>query len=464
MRLTQPEQEHITLEPKFTEQTETGAWFFYPEKRLAEPWVCYPAENSSVFLRPILWNGCNEKIISQQSPLDILTLHSAVTLDNTKLRHLVIEKILLQMCFDFNHSGWSYLKKLWESCSHLPLSSFDVWSLAVKYHQVLTALVLQMDENFIDKLNEELPVFWELIPLKFWLATFKHYKIYLQQLIDDKNMIKELIEQRINHIVILSDSMEIIVRILKQQLLNISDQELDFMSNPIALNMVVLINIEKSQQELNIRQANNQWLTLLQSELIRDWHNLDRSQKQLLNLENIPKHHLSVVTLPVILSVFCIKSLSKIKNDSIHILMLKQLKAFDEEWFNLSFKFSLAYFSQQPEYKTQLEIDSIRLIDINKTDIEQLDKEIIQLTCELKTEIKDLKEYIKPLEKIEDVSEKLELLRKENDTLDKSANSLRDILQKQDEALNNLLQEVKKLNVKLNEVRFSITHKNSTGA
>ena len=37
MRLTQPEQQHIKLEPKQTENTETGSWLFNPEKRDSGP-------------------------------------------------------------------------------------------------------------------------------------------------------------------------------------------------------------------------------------------------------------------------------------------------------------------------------------------------------------------------------------------------------------------------------------------
>lgn len=465
LRLSQPEQEHITLDSKLSEQTEIGAWYFYPEKRLAEPWLIYSTEDSSIFLRPILWNGCNEKSISKPNPLDITTLHSAVTLDNTELRKLVIQKILLQMCSDFEHSGWEYLNNLWQQCKHLPLSSFDVFVLLVNYPQVLVALVLKMDNDFITKLNKELPVFWELIPLKHWLAVFQRYKYYLQQAINnDEKMINELIESRINHIMILPNAVKIIARILKCSILNTPDQDLDLMINPIALN-IVIGNINEAKKELDRRQANNQWLELLQSELIEYWNNIDELQQQLLNLENTPKHHLSIVLLPIILAVFCVKGKQKITNDTIDIFKLKQLKNFDEEWFNTAFHFALAYLSQQTDYKTKLQQDADTMN--NNAEINELE------TCiqEIQQEIEKCETHVDGLkidtQNIKNKNDDMELLQLENEELSgklktayETIDTLKTSVKSYNEALYNLLEKVKELNTKLVAIRTDLGTKN----
>lgn len=471
MRLSQPEQEHIALEPKFTEQTETGSWFFYPEKRVAEPWLIYPSFDSSICLRPILWIGTNEQETLNLAPLQISTLHSAVTLSNTELRRLVISKILLKICVDFEHSGWEYLQNLWQKCSHLPLSSFDVWSLIVTQPKVLVALTLKMDETFICKLNQELPVFWELIPLSYWLAVFSQYKNYLQQAIIDEADVKSLLEIRINRITNLSASMEIVAQILKHTLCCISDQELNFMSLPVALSTVIA-NIKETQHELDRRQADSQWPILLQSEIIRNWDILIQPQQQLLNLETEPKHHYSVILLPVLLAIFCVKNEQKLVNDAAHVFKLKQLKAFDEDWFNIVFRFSLAYLSQQPEHKNKLIKDAYNMININDEDITQFDKEIEGLTnelAELKTNTDGLKN---DLNQFKDINEELELLRMENEELKERlaatenqhtefVASFKEFMKKRDDAIKFLLQEVKELNGKMNEMRSSLGNKNN---
>lgn len=381
MRLSQPEERHIELAEQLSENTQVGSWFFYPEKRVAEPWLIYPCLSSEISFRPILWIGENEATTPHLNPLEISTLHSAVMVEPRKLRTLVINKVLAQMCFDFNHSGWTYLKTLMQETAHLPLNSFHVWSLITANHQALAATVLQVDQNFIDKLSIELPIFWELITLADWLIVFNQYQLYLQDLLgEEDSYVKELLESRINHLDFLPASMGIVKRALKWSLLGMPDQELSLMTIPDALNICVIPPLDKAQHELDRRQADNQWLTILKNELNRYWHDMDKSSQQLLNISEVSEHHLPTLMLPIVLANFCLtESPKKWSADVVHIFKLKQLKSFDEEWFNTAFLFSLAYLSQQPETITQLHETLVNMKKINETKIQQIDDEIILL-------------------------------------------------------------------------------------
>lgn len=346
MRLSQPEQEHIKLDAQFSGQTETGCWFFYPEKRVAEPWLIYPTTTSSVSLRPILWDIGDEPEVDPLAEREILTLHSAVTVDQT-LRHQAIKTVLERMCTDFEHSGWSYLRHLWKRCAHLPLASFDVWSIAVTDTKLLAAMVLQMDESFTRKFSEELPVFWELIPLNDWLAVFKNYSNYLKQAMGDETYVLTILETRIKRISQLCTSMDIVARILKQSLCGIVDQELCFMKQPV-LDWVIN-EIKTAQQELDRRQANSHWPEIFRIELVSHWQKMDKSQQLGLKLNAILDHHRAVLMLPVLLAAGCASTNTSEKwvGDAAVIFKLKTLKAFDENWFNDVFNFALAYLSQQ---------------------------------------------------------------------------------------------------------------------
>lgn len=346
MRLSQPEQEHIKLEVQSSEETTTGCWLFYPEKRVAEPWLIYPSKMSSISLRPILWVVADEYKVEPIADLNISTLHSAVLVGEKHLRHQAIKAVLDRMCMDFDHSGWTYLRHLWKQCSHLPLASFDIWSITVTDTKLLVALVLQMDESFIQKLGEELPVFWELIPLNDWLDAFKHYKIYLANVMDDTD-ITEILERRIGKIDAVSQSLNIVMRILKQSLCGITDQELGFMKQPV-LDWVIS-EIKTAQQELDIRQANSQWPEVFKLKLVSYWKQMGKSQKLWLKLENISDHHQAVVILPALLAAYCANTNIPETwiGDASVIFKLKHLKAFDEEWFNAVFSITLAYLSQQ---------------------------------------------------------------------------------------------------------------------
>ncbi len=379
MRLSQPEENHIILEEKYSESTQVGSWFFYPEKRASEPWLIYPASDSSISFRPILWIGENESTTANLNPLEITTLHSAVMVEPFELRKLVINKVLAQMCFDFSHSGWEYLKILAEATQHLPLNSFHVWSLIAANHKMLAATVLQMDQDFIEKLDAELPIFWELITFAEWSIVFYQYQLYLQKILGDDTSTK-LLESRINHLDFLPTSMGIVKRALKWSLLDILDQELKLMTIPDALAICVIPPLDNARQELDRRQADNQWLTILKNELSDYWHDVDESTQQLLNISQVSKHHLSVLLLPILLAHFClIEPPKKWSADIVHIFKLKQLKNFDEEWFNTAFLFALAYLSQQPENFSRLQDKLANMEEENAVEIQQIEDKIILL-------------------------------------------------------------------------------------
>jgi len=348
MRLSQPEQEHLKLEAQHSGGAPTGSWLFQPEKRVDEPWLIYPAQNSSVALRPILWAVGYEAGQDYHHNPDTQTLHSAVMIGDNETRHSTIKSILSAMSLDFSHSGWDYLRQLWRHCPHLPLSSFNVWALAVEESQVLAALVLQMDTDFIDKLNAQLPIFWELLPLNAWQAIYSAYLDYLQSIIatDDVN---DFLAKRIDKITAASPSLEVVARLLKQSLAGNQDQEFNVMGH-LPIGQIAQM-VGEDRQKLDRRQADSEWPTLLQTELRSAWQQLKSAQQLGINLDDIPKHHHPTVILPLLLAAHCANGghATTWLGNAPAIFKLKRLKNFDEEWFNSVFQWALAYLSQQSQ-------------------------------------------------------------------------------------------------------------------
>ncbi|MBF6650086.1 STY4851/ECs_5259 family protein [Methylobacter sp. BlB1] len=352
MRLSQPEQEHIRLESQFTEQVLTGSWFFSPEKRVAEPWLIYSAKTSSVSLRPILWGvECDSENSNFIDTEEVFTLHSAVKIGHIQTRHTTIKNILARMSADFGHSGWDYLRHLWRYCQHLPMSSFDVWTTAVTDTRILAALALQMDEAFIESFSEELPVFWELVPLRDWLAVHTAYKNYLLQAMDEADA-NEILEKRIDKIGLSLPPLNVLAKILKKSICGIVDQQINLM----ILSLESSADMNGLRKELERRQANSDWPTMFKSELVNEWIQLEEFQQFGLKILDIPKHHHAVVILPVLLAVFCTQGNTPKHwlGNATPIFKLNRLKAFDEDWFNSIFEWALVYFSQKCQQKTEL--------------------------------------------------------------------------------------------------------------
>ena len=466
MQLSQPEREHIAIESNFSKQKSTNSWIFYPKKRTSEHWLIYPAKDSPIFLRPIVWIDTHSQKNPKISPLKVLTLHDAVILDE-KFSSLVIQKILLQMCFNFEHSGWKYLQNLWNNCAHLPLNSFDVWILAVKNPNVLVAWVLQMDEAFINKLTEELFVFWELIPLKHWLAVFTYYKLYLQQEIDNEIDVKDILLVKIERLNGISASMKIVGKILKQELCSIVDDNFIIISTLDNLDDIInrlIDNVEK----ITSNEFDKRPIIFFKTELLRHWKNIEFSQQQLLtllHLNGILKDNHTVIILPVLLAVFCINGRTNFEVDSLNIFKLNSLKSFDEEWFNTAFQFSLYYLLQITEYKIKLTEESSNMATINDKEIEQLNQRIAEYTKEIEEETAEFKATTSTLEqnigqfKAEHNDLKSSYLELE-EKYEQFIAALREAIEKRDNALKHLLQEVKGLNARIHEIRMSLEVKN----
>ena len=349
MRLSQPEQEPISLDAKRSGHALVGSWQFHPEMRPAEPWLIYPAKTSSVPLRPLLWAVGYEPGEDYHPDADPTNLADAVMVGQTEARKTAIKQCLANMSRDFAHNGWDYLQQLWGHCPHLPLSSFDVWAIAVSEPQVLAALVLQMDTGFIEKLNAELPVFWELLPLADWLAVYSAYQGHLRQIGIDEADLSAFMAKRIDKITAACPTLEVVARIIKQSLCNLPDPELGFMRQPVYEWLIG--EVKNARQEPDQRQADGDWPTVLKPELLAHWRQLAPAQQFGLQLKNIPENHHAAIILPIVLAANCANADQPQTEFSTatSIFKLKCLKSFDEDWFNTVFKWALAYLSQQSE-------------------------------------------------------------------------------------------------------------------
>jgi len=390
LRLSQPEEAPIILPEILSENTHVGRWGFFPEKRVPEPWLIYPSPESSISFRAILWNGESDATPLDIDEVSVSTLHKAVQIQSHDIRGLVVKKVFLQMCFDFKHSGWQYLKNLAKVGSHLPLNTFDVWPLIIENHKILVATVLQMDESFIDKLNSELPIFWELISLSDWMGGFYKYQLYLQDLMgEDEVDVKSLIEKRIDNLSFLPESMDVVKRALKLALLNVSDKELSLMRFPDSLNLFVISEINSAREDLDRQRSNQQWPVVLNNDITRYWNeSSETSLSKILDAEKISGYHLPVTLLPVLLAQFCISRSPKYwTDDFVHIFKLKQLKSFDEVWFNFAFKLSLSYLCQLPESLDRLKGWVTKMDGLNDMEIQEIEQKILVLKASSYSEL-----------------------------------------------------------------------------
>lgn len=338
MRLSQPEQAPVVLEPSTSQGVHRGIWRFRPETRRPGPWLIYSRKNSAILARPLLWN-----IPGQIHPATIKSLHAAVYIDGSSERYDKLQMVFASMVEDHLHSGWDYLKCLWDNYRHLPLCTFEVWTTAAQNPRLLAAMAIYLEPETVVQIEKELPVMWEIVPIGVWGMVLNSYQSKLVSAIGDESIARTLICEKIDRIAEFNDEMGTIAKIIKQHVLADTDPDLENM-NQSRSNLAISEGIRSEHIVLLQRQANAQWPILLEKEVEQLWLDLPEKLRDLLSGEQY--YRATVVHLPFVL-VHQLFLDDQYINDPLHVFKFRRLKRFDEDWYNAAFTLASGYWSQQ---------------------------------------------------------------------------------------------------------------------
>ncbi len=336
--LSQPEQTPVKLKPITSQGMAVGIWLFSPEIRSAGPWLIYSSESSQTLVRPLLW-----EVPGHTTPEQVKTLHAAVCIDDPDLRSESFQTIFKEMAIDSNHSGWDYLRAIWRKFQHLPLSTFPVWKDSILNSTLLAAMVIQLDSEILERLEEELPVMWELIPVPVWRNVLSSYQTSLSAVLDDEDIIQSIIRDAIGRIAALNDVMATVAKVVKQHHLEEIDDDLQIMQMPNAGAMIASFLIDPHQALLQ-RQADSQWPEFLKGEIQQAWNQLPTQLSELMPGDQY--HRTTVIHLPFVLVQRLFVEAAE-TSDPLHVFKYRRLKQFDEDWYSAAFNYACGYWSQQ---------------------------------------------------------------------------------------------------------------------
>lgn len=340
--LNQPEQEGMRLEAKTSCGTVTGEWGFPISRLKAGPWLIYPAEDSKLKFRPLVWN-VGEYVDPEGDDLfNINSLPKAIRIQEKEIREQLIRKVLRRMASDLNHKSWGYINNLWEKTAHLPIVTFDVWKLAISESKFLASLLVCGNEGIITKLEAELPVHWELVRLSDWESAILAYKdkISLSLGEEDEELISTLIEKKIDAIEALSESMLSISHILRLRFLGIISKELQALNHPASMSLLLDNEIQ------NLIKQDGSWPEVLSKRITDKCNELPSSYLELLSkLQH--EFQLPVGLLPLLLAWRATKPNElDWPNDAVELFKINLLKNFNEDWFTSVFRLLSGWLSQ----------------------------------------------------------------------------------------------------------------------
>lgn len=328
INLTIPDKQQLPLMSLSSEGVATGRWLFDLDKASGGPWILFPSKDSPLKFRPVLWivpySGKNSDKYE-------CALVKAISIESEHERQEAIRKVLLKMIEDKNHSGWDYVNSLWEHTSHLPLTTFDLWRVAVTEPQFMAYLLLCTKQDVIAKINAELPVMWELTPLSVWIGTLNRLRLEYEAYLDDAALISDLIEKKINLIEMLGDSFNGVSQILRIELLGQDLIGCDYKETK--KEFLAFVSFKK--QELLSKMAVNDrtWPCLLTSRISA----LFKSHSDILEIDIIPdlKHQQDTFFLPFLIAIQNVTEVEKsLGSCSSEIFKINSIRDFDRNWFD----------------------------------------------------------------------------------------------------------------------------------
>ena len=331
MKPSQPEYHPVQLPAKHPQTANLGSWDLSPTHNSPGPWLIHSLKGSEI-LKPL-------KIESSQPATNAQSVRAAIRIKNPADRQKALNEQFSAMARDSEHGGWDYLRSLWDNYGHLPLATFDIWVAAATNSRLLAAIALHLEPAAIDRIQQEFPVVWELIPISVWEAVLNSYKDHLFDLIDDSAI--EILRRRLNEIGGINDIMDMVTQVLRQRIL---DEAID---NPLPIAALAHV-IKHHHQELLQRQSDAQWPPLLKDDIQGYWANLPSDLHAL--IPNEQYHRATIVYLPVVLAYHMFHSDiidDSIRDDPIRIFKIKRLKQFDEHWYTTAFRCICGFLSQK---------------------------------------------------------------------------------------------------------------------
>ena len=335
----------VLLEPLTSGGAHRAVWDFSPQTRKDGYWVIYPkkAEASAVQFRPLDWRVGETGIVDSAT-----TLQAAFAIGDNMTRGTVIKQLITLMSEDFAHPSWGYIDILWKTMGHLPLPSLDIWRIFAGNQPALVALLFHSNKELLDKMRQEFPIMWELIPMNIWQKVCCCYSRYLRDKFAAAHDM--LIEDKLDYIGDIL-GMNNLALTLKQSV-GIGAQDQDEVS-ATALQYLLNEKYSGAQDVLGLvtRRGEEVWPTDLCEEIEDKFAQLPDALRtvipQRLTPEELPPFRQPVVYLPIILAYESVIGNPENRYGSIRIFKIKKLRDFDEHWFDYVFNLIQGYWHHQ---------------------------------------------------------------------------------------------------------------------
>lgn len=332
-RIDAPAEEPIALAPRQVGGGGTTVWSF-GTKLEPGPWLIYPPEQSPICYRPMLWTieGGDGGNTALEPPL-----HALLRISDEWRRRQELKSKVGALVEDFRHEDWTYLEHLATRFRHIPLATFDIWSVFARSEAGCAALAVRKSSfaaDFLTRFAYEFPVVWELVRIDTWVRAYqKRAEQDLKTVELEAAMVQENRAMRTRR-----PSLDAIT----EYALQLATQKAKIY--PASQQQFLRKNLEGkhssgatpeaySLQRLLCDRAEDVWPTWSLVDQVVDSHEFDRY-----TFVGYAEHRKSVINLPILLGVATAQNRAFVPfEDDEAIRQIRKFEAFSPDWFAEAF-------------------------------------------------------------------------------------------------------------------------------
>lgn len=332
MLLHEPMRGAVTLNSRTSEGVPTGEFELPALVEKNGPWLVVPKSASSMSFRPLFVAGGWEPL---PQSYEVQSLQKAVLTFDHASPTSSFTSVLDAMAVNPMHSGWQFLRALYEGYDYLPLATFEVWKSLVGHTRALSMALFKFEMNpkFLDRIEAEFPIFWEFLPVAEIHQAAKQFGAFLK----DKGVADEAIGALIRRMLSrLGETFPTYGESVQRYLLG----------KPVGPEIHVPLKAFKRvlqdwYLELMRDRSEATWPEFGGKRLKR-WHN--RQADSVISFRLEMDYRNAVVYLPVFAAAVASGKarFSDVFENSVEaIFFLRQVRDFDSKWFNSIYQYCL---------------------------------------------------------------------------------------------------------------------------
>ncbi len=179
MLLHEPMRNAVPLSSRNSEGVPTGVFELPALVERNGPWLVVPKSAETESFRPLFIPGSWEL---ERQVDEAQSLEKAVLSFDYSSPVSSFTPVLDAMAINPMHSGWQFLRALYEGYGYLPLATFEVWKALIGHSRALSMALFkfEMMPQFLGRLETEFPILWEFLPVTEIHLAAKRFGAFLK--------------------------------------------------------------------------------------------------------------------------------------------------------------------------------------------------------------------------------------------------------------------------------------------